>query len=120
MLRTEWRALFHLGYYDQLTATEICERSSIHKTKVSKAVRALEVKRYLRCQVSPKDQRKELLHLTRQGQRVYDDLNKAAREFDKELLSSFKHEDVFVLRRSLRKSLASRASITTNSSLATQ
>ncbi|MEP4555719.1 MarR family transcriptional regulator, partial [Tateyamaria sp.] len=37
MLRTEWRVLFHLGRYGQLTAGEICERAHIHKTKISRA-----------------------------------------------------------------------------------
>ena len=47
MLRTEWRVLFHLGRYGNLSAKEISERAKIHKTKVSRAVRALEEKRFL-------------------------------------------------------------------------
>jgi len=47
MLRTEWRVLFHLGLYGQMTATEIGQRSRMHKTKISRAVSALEEKRFL-------------------------------------------------------------------------
>ena len=47
MLRTEWRVLFHLGYYGDKTAREICDMSKMHKTKVSRAVAALEKRRFL-------------------------------------------------------------------------
>jgi DNA-binding MarR family transcriptional regulator len=47
MLRTEWRVLFHLGCYGDMTAKRICELASVHKTKVSRAVSALEAKRYV-------------------------------------------------------------------------
>ena len=42
MLRTEWRVLFHLGAYGELTAKEISDRRQIHKTKISRSVNALE------------------------------------------------------------------------------
>ena len=41
MLRTEWRVLFHLGIYGEMTATEIGERARMHKTKISRAVQKL-------------------------------------------------------------------------------
>jgi len=47
MLRTEWRVLFHLGRYGEMTAKDICERARIHKTKISRAVKALEDRRFL-------------------------------------------------------------------------
>jgi hypothetical protein len=47
MLRTEWRVLFHLGRYGAMSAREISRRAGIHKTKVSRAVAALERKRFL-------------------------------------------------------------------------
>ncbi|MEY8841114.1 MarR family transcriptional regulator, partial [Cribrihabitans sp. XS_ASV171] len=47
MLRTEWRVLFHLGIYGELTAKEIGERARIHKTKVSRAVAKLAERRFL-------------------------------------------------------------------------
>ena len=36
MLRTEWRVLFHLGNYGEMTAKEIGSRAKIHKTKISR------------------------------------------------------------------------------------
>ncbi|MEL6647251.1 MAG: helix-turn-helix domain-containing protein, partial [Pseudomonadota bacterium] len=48
MLRTEWRVLFHLGRYGAMTAREVCDRAGIHKTKVSRAVAAMDQKRLIR------------------------------------------------------------------------
>ena len=47
MLRTEWRVLFHLGNFGEMTAKEIGQRAKVHKTKISRAVQRLEQRRYL-------------------------------------------------------------------------
>lgn len=103
MLRTEWRVLFHLGRYGTMTAKEICERASIHKTKVSRAVGALEVKRFLKRTELPDDRRHEQLTLTRTGQAAYDDLRKEAARFDGELVSTISDVDQAILRQCLRR-----------------
>jgi DNA-binding MarR family transcriptional regulator len=89
MLRTEWRVLFHLGRYGKMTAKEICDRARIHKTKVSRAVQALETKRYLLRKPSEDDRRHENLSLTKSGTRVFDDLQTIARQFDADMMASF-------------------------------
>ena len=61
MLRTEWRVLFHLGIYGTLTAKEIGERARSHKTKISRAVAALEKRRYLKRTRLESDRRVEAL-----------------------------------------------------------
>jgi ATP-dependent Lon protease len=55
MLRTEWRVLFHLGIYGEMTATDIVNRARIHKTKVSRAVQKLvdRMKGPILCLVGP-------------------------------------------------------------------
>ncbi len=103
MLRTEWRVLFHLGRYGAMTAKAICDRASLHKTKVSRAVRALERKRFLCREVLEDDRRQEVLSLTRLGQGVYDDLFKVAMAYDAELGTHFTPEERAVLRRCLKK-----------------
>jgi DNA-binding MarR family transcriptional regulator len=103
MLRTEWRVLFHLGRYGDMTAKEICERASMHKTKVSRAVRALEQKRYLLREPQEHDRRHETLSLTRQGQAVYKDLYKSAKVYDAELSAHFTSEERDILNRCLEK-----------------
>lgn len=82
MLRTEWRVLFHLGRYGEMTAKQICEQAVIHKTKVSRAVTALEDKRFLKRETDEEDRRFEKLTLTKAGQTVFDDLAQAATRYD--------------------------------------
>lgn len=98
MLRTEWRVLFHLGRYGKLTAKDICQRAHLHKTKVSRAVRALEQKRYLRREVRSEDRRKESLELTPAGERVFDDLAGAAQAFDAKLMAAFSQSEAAKIR----------------------
>lgn len=103
MLRTEWRVIFHLGRYGDLTAKDICDRARIHKTKVSRAVHALENKGYLSRKARPEDRRHEALILTSEGTRVFDDLYRAAQEFDENLMADFTPEDRANMRRLLMK-----------------
>ncbi len=101
MLRTEWRVLFHLGRYGRLSAKQICERANIHKTKVSRAVAALEDKRYLTRAPAADDRRREDLDLTAQGRAVFRDLLAEAERFDTALLAGFSETEVALLRRFL-------------------
>lgn len=101
MLRTEWRVLFHLGQYGPQLARDICNRARLHKTKVSRAVAALEQKRYLRRHDDAEDRRQERLELTRTGSRVFVDLRQAAREFDSALVGQFSPAERDILKRCL-------------------
>ena len=47
MLRTEWRVLFHLGLYGEMTASDIGQRANMHKTKISRAVQKLTERRFV-------------------------------------------------------------------------
>ena len=103
MLRTEWRVLFHLGRYGDMTAKDICDRARLHKTKVSRAVKALEARRYLTRRELPQDRRNEVLSLTRTGQVLYRDLSISARDYDAVLVRALSAEENRVLRRCLKK-----------------
>ncbi len=102
MLRTEWRVLFHLGRYGAMTARGICDRAGLHKTKVSRAVAALEAKGFLARRTEAADRRQEALSLTARGRAAYDDLALEARAFDAGLAARFTPEEEAVLRRCLR------------------
>lgn len=103
MLRTEWRVLFHLGRYGGMTAKEICARAGLHKTKVSRAVRALEQKRFLKRTPQEQDRRLETLSLSPQGRAVYADLSAAARTYDEALAAQFTKAERDVLDRCLAR-----------------
>lgn len=103
MLRTEWRVLFHLGRYGEMTAKQVCERARLHKTKVSRAVAALEDKRLLTRKQMEEDRRHEALSLTKSGKAAYSDLLGAARKFDADLMADFSDAEREILRRCLEK-----------------
>ncbi|MEM9710264.1 MAG: MarR family transcriptional regulator [Pseudomonadota bacterium] len=103
MLRTEWRVLFHLGQNAPLHAKDICARSGIHKTKVSRAVAALEKKRFLVRDEVENDRRLAVIRLTRRGETVFEDLYRAAERFDAELMAQFGDEERDTLRKCLLK-----------------
>lgn len=89
MLRTEWRVLFHLGRFGEMTAKSICERARIHKTKVSRAVAALETKKLLQRQRLDHDRRHEGLRLTRKGVTAFEDLQSVALTYNGRLMARY-------------------------------
>jgi DNA-binding MarR family transcriptional regulator len=93
----EWRVLATLGQFDQMGAKAIGAHSSMHKTKVSRAVRALEERRWLKRRESSEDRREEILTLTALGRRVYDDIVPRAMAFEKRLLSALGPEAASLL-----------------------
>lgn len=103
MLRTEWRVLFHLGQYGPMHAKDICARARIHKTKVSRAVAALEQKRYLKRSEASADRRHDVLALTKSGQGVFQDLYRAARIFEADLISDFSDQEQAILKTCLTR-----------------
>ncbi|MFN3282134.1 MAG: MarR family winged helix-turn-helix transcriptional regulator [Tabrizicola sp.] len=83
--RTQWRVLANLGKFGAMTARDICAISHIEKTKVSRAVAALEQAGMLARAPSPTDGRAELLSLTDRGRAVFADLGRLALAFDRQL-----------------------------------
>lgn len=103
MLRTEWRVLFHLGLYGRMTATDIGTRSRMHKTKISRAVSALEAKRFLTRTRGDADRRSEFLTLTAAGEAAYRDLSAIARAHDAALVAGLAPDQAAMLRAALKR-----------------
>jgi DNA-binding MarR family transcriptional regulator len=85
LTRPEWRLLAALGELGTMTATEVGRHSSQHKTKVSRAVAALEKRRWLTRAADEADRRVERLTLTKAGQDAYRELVPLAKAFDRDL-----------------------------------
>lgn len=102
MLRTEWRVLYHLGRYGALTARDISRRARIHKTKVSRAVRALEEKRFLERKISEEDRRVEVLSLRPPGREAFGHLSREAAAHERALEERLGTEALRRLRETLR------------------
>jgi DNA-binding MarR family transcriptional regulator len=85
LTRTGWRVMANLGKFGAMTARDICAISHIEKTKVSRAISALQQQGLLARSPSDKDGRAEILSLTSQGQVVFDQLGMQAIAFDQAL-----------------------------------
>lgn len=85
MTRTQWRVLANLGKFGAMTARDICAISHIEKTKVSRAVSALEREAMLTRNTSDADRRAEILSLTAKGKLVFTELGDLALAFDANL-----------------------------------
>ncbi|MEM9577348.1 MAG: MarR family transcriptional regulator [Pseudomonadota bacterium] len=103
MLRAEWRVLFHLGLYGEMTAVEIGRRAQMHKTKISRAVHKLAERRFITRSRDLKDRRVEHLALTDRGKEAYRDLSKVAESYNAELEARLSDEEVDHLRSALEK-----------------
>lgn len=82
----EWRVLATLGQFEEISSKEIGRHSAMHKTKVSRAVRALEERRWLRRRASEEDRREEILTLTAQGESAYRQIVPKALAFERRIL----------------------------------
>jgi DNA-binding MarR family transcriptional regulator len=84
----EWRVLATLGQFETMTAKGIGAHSAMHKTKVSRAVHELEVRRWLKRRQSANDRREDILSLTTPGRRVYADIVPRALAFEARILAA--------------------------------
>lgn len=109
MLRTEWRVVFHLGRYGPLMAKDICERAALHKTKVSRAVAALESRNFVSRKTLSTDRRHEVLTLTKTGTSVFRDLVAEAERYNARLMEPYSEEEARIFSQMLKKLAAEQA-----------
>ena len=70
LTRSEWRVLVNLGEAETMSATELCARVPAHKTKVSRALAALEGRGWVARTTDPADRRVAHARLTVAGRRA--------------------------------------------------
>lgn len=93
LTRPEWRILATLGQYGTMTATAIGGHSAMHKTKVSRAVAALEKRKWLVRTSDPADRRVDHLSLTKAGEKIYREMVPVAKAFETRLLDAMATAD---------------------------
>ena len=71
LTRPEWRVLVNLAEATSLTASELCARVPAHKTKVSRALAALEDRGWVTRRPDPQDRRVAHASLTPKGRRAF-------------------------------------------------
>ncbi|MFK8251848.1 MarR family winged helix-turn-helix transcriptional regulator [Ancylobacter terrae] len=106
MTRTQWRVLANLGRFGEMTARDICRISHVEKTKVSRAVSAIEAHGWLARRRHADDRRAELLMLTPEGQGVFARLGELANGYDASLRAALGSRDAGRLEAMLRRLVA--------------
>lgn len=99
--RPEWRAFALLGQKGTMTATEIAQFSAMHKTKVSRAVYALEKRRWLVRGRDERDRRLEHISLTKAGWQAYDKLVPTMLKNEAEMIDKLGASDSAALQQGL-------------------
>ena len=92
MARPEWRVIAIIGQMGRVTAKTVGERSTMHKTKVSRAVTSLEKRGFVIRTANPDDMREHFLELTDAGRNAYDTLVPQALDFSAKLMDSLSPE----------------------------
>ncbi|MBU3001904.1 MarR family winged helix-turn-helix transcriptional regulator [Paraglaciecola arctica] len=84
----EWRVLAQLALHKELYSKDIGELTAMDKSKVSRAVKVLEDKNYLRRKIDEHDNRAAYLALTSQGLAIYQKIAPKALQWEKQLIDA--------------------------------
>lgn len=93
----EWRVLATLGECKAMTARDISQATSMHKTKVSRAVAALEKRDLLLRDKNREDQREQSLSLSEKGNAMYEEIVPQALAYSKNLEDALTDDQKAVL-----------------------
>lgn len=88
----EWRVIATLGEHEVMTARDISTATSMHKTKVSRAVAALESRNFIVRDKNPDDMREQALRLAPAGIALYEDIIPKALAYSEDLQSALTSE----------------------------
>ena len=99
----EWRVLMTLGQYGMMTGKAIGIHSTMHKTKVSRAVAMLERRKLLTRRANRADLREAFLSLTPAGREIYNEAAPMAINFARQLEDVIDPADRAPLLRALSK-----------------
>jgi DNA-binding MarR family transcriptional regulator len=84
---TEWRVVAVLGRYPDLSAGGVAARTAMDKVAVSRAVAKLLERGLVERDTHGDDRRRSVLALSRDGQRIYDEIAPLALDLERRLLS---------------------------------
>lgn len=94
----EWRVVAWVAEAGSITQQEICERTRMDKTSVSRAAISLTHRGLLERRANAKDRRSRLLVLTPAGEELYAAIAPKALELEKKIFSSFDPEELKALK----------------------
>ena len=90
----EWRIMMILAEYPGISADEVCRRTKIEKSVVSRAVARLIKRHLINRDMDEKDRRRSILRLSETGLSVYDEVMPIARDYEAKLLADLTAEEL--------------------------
>jgi DNA-binding MarR family transcriptional regulator len=99
----EWVMLRHLQERPGITSGELAEALALTRGAVSKVIDKLEAKNWITRSANPRDNRAQLLSLTRQGRRILPQLAEIADQNDQQFFDCLNADERSALRRLLGK-----------------
>jgi DNA-binding MarR family transcriptional regulator len=93
LTRPEWRVLVNLAEAPSLTASDLCDRVPAHKTKVSRALAALEARGWVTRRTDPTDRRVAHAQLTTRGKRAFNQIRPEMVAATEAMLAPLSSED---------------------------
>ncbi|MBL8671458.1 MAG: MarR family transcriptional regulator [Alphaproteobacteria bacterium] len=97
----EWRVMAVLGRFAPLSSNEVCERTSMDKAKVSRAIARMVAAGLVSRAPHARDQRLVSLALAAEGRRVYEQIVPLARDWERALVAGIAPADRAALLRLL-------------------
>lgn len=82
----EWRVIAVLGITPGVSAGHICDVGELDKVAVSRAVNKLLESGRVQREFSPEDKRRSILHLSQEGQKIYDEIVPLAKDYETRIL----------------------------------
>jgi DNA-binding MarR family transcriptional regulator len=99
----EWRVMANLGRFGPLNASELAERSSLDKPKVTRALQRLEARGLTERSIVAADRRQVRLALTRRGRLMFRQIASLALEWEAGLLACLDYSELRKIDRILTK-----------------
>ena len=90
----EWRILMILAEYPDISADEVCRRTKIEKSVVSRAVARLLKRHFIHRDLDANDRRRSILRLSETGLSVYDEVMPIARDYEKKMLADLTAQEL--------------------------
>ena len=94
---SEWRIMAILAEYPGLSADEVCQRTQIEKSVVSRAVARLLKRHMIIRQIDDDDRRRSILRLSKTGLSIYDKVMPIAEDFEKKLIAKLSKQERLTL-----------------------
>jgi DNA-binding MarR family transcriptional regulator len=98
-----WRVFSLIGHYEPVHPSSIARRATFDPDKVSRAVDRLVRRALVARKEDSEDRRRVILSLTPRGRKVYEEIELARREMEKEFLSVLSPEELRAFQAALDK-----------------